>query len=192
MRCNEFSSKTRGIFGLQKNFRNCLCVFPTLKSAPEASLDTFSTFKRTFIAFPERFQPSKVLSMLVHACFHASKVLLLVSLRNFCFQKNFRSCLCVFPPLKSTPEASLGAFSGFGSVPADSLVQFHALGAFLRLRQRVFGFRENSRSHTRRNFDFWERSQVEVVSFPQNLLDIFFAFCYNACIETNFVDAVWA
>lgn len=24
------------------------------------------------------------------------------------------------------------------------------------------------------------------------LLDIFFAFCYNARIETNFVDAVWA
>lgn len=62
----------------------------------------------------------------------------------------------------------------------------------MRLRQRIFGSRENSRSHTRRNFDFWERSQVEVVSFPQNLLDIFFAFCYNACIETNFVDAVWA
>lgn len=30
------------------------------------------------------------------------------------------------------------------------------------------------------------------LSFPQNLLDIFFAFCYNARIETNFVDAVWA
>ena len=36
-----------------------------------------------------------------------------------------------------------------------------------------------------------ERAATVVVS-PVVLLDTFFAFCYNAHIETNFVDAVWA
>ena len=36
-----------------------------------------------------------------------------------------------------------------------------------------------------------ERAAMIVVS-PVVLLDTFFAFCYNARIETNFVDAVWA
>ena len=113
---SEFSSKTRGIFVLQKYFRSLSrCNFGFQKhfcGFPDAIL----AFKSTFVASLAQFQRSKVFSWLPRrifrvqkcfccfpgavsrfkntfvafpACFRASKVLSWLSQCNFRFQKRF-------------------------------------------------------------------------------------------------------
>ena len=103
------NTKTRGSFDFQKNFYCFPGTFSTFKSTPEASLDTFSTLKSAFVGFPARF--------------HASKVLLRLSLRVFSVQKNF----CAFPGAISTFKSAFVAFPAQFSAFKSTLSQCYAL-----------------------------------------------------------------